>query len=40
MEDKKALVKATGLDPQAPYSLGNKEYYYEREIELPLPPKE
>lgn len=24
------LVRATGLDPQAPYSLGNKEYYYER----------
>ncbi len=25
------LVKAMGLDPEAPYSLGNKEYYYERE---------
>jgi hypothetical protein len=24
------LIKATGLDPDAPYSLGNKEYFYER----------
>ena len=24
------LIKSTGLDPEAPYSLGNKPYYYER----------
>lgn len=25
------LIKAIGLDPSAPYSLGNKTYYYLRE---------
>jgi hypothetical protein len=25
------LIVATGLDPAAPYSLGNKDYYYLRE---------
>lgn len=25
------LIVATGLDPKAPYSLGNKDWYYERE---------
>lgn len=25
------LIKAMGLDPAAPYCLGNKMYYYERE---------
>lgn len=25
------LIVAQGLDPKAPYSLGNKDYFYERE---------
>ena len=25
------LIVAVGLDPKAPYSLGNKDYYYKRE---------
>ena len=25
------LIVCTGLDPKAPYCLGNKDYYYERE---------
>lgn len=27
----KSLIKSTGLNQQAPYSLGNKEYFYDRE---------
>jgi hypothetical protein len=30
-EPEKNLIKAQGLDPKAPYSLGNKDYYYKRE---------
>lgn len=29
--EEKTYVEAIGLDPDAPYSLGNKTYYYERE---------
>ena len=25
------LIVAQGLDPEAPYSLGNKDYFYERD---------
>lgn len=28
--DQDLLIQCTGLDPNAPYSLGNKEYFYER----------
>lgn len=27
---KETLIKCEGLDPDAPYCLGNKQYFYER----------